>query len=103
MKNVTLAASLLLLPLSAITASTYAPDRSHLHSLPVAELKVMYLECERLASHAFLDVDTAAYCSMVSEELLERSFGGNFNELLAWWRSVRRDCRQPNEPSEKSR
>jgi hypothetical protein len=56
----------------------------------VAELKAIYLECERLAATVVLDLETAAHCSMVSEELLKRSFGGNFDEMLKWWRSTRK-------------
>jgi hypothetical protein len=90
MKVFTLSASVLLLSMSAIAVTTRAPDRSHLTSLPVAELKAIYLECERLAATVVLDLETAAHCSMVSEELLKRSFGGNFDEMLKWWRSTRK-------------
>ncbi len=90
----TLKASLMCLTLAALTANAQPPDRSHLKALSQAELKAAYLECDQLASSTFLDSDTAADCSMVAEELLERSFGGSFEQMLEWWRSVRNDCRQ---------
>jgi hypothetical protein len=89
MKTLTLSASVLILSIAAIAATTPLPERSDIRSLSVAELKAIYLECERLASNAVLDLTSAAYCSMVSEELLERSFGGNFEQMLNWWRSTR--------------
>jgi hypothetical protein len=58
----------------------------------VADLKAIYLECEQQASTALLDFDAAAECSMVSEELLERGFGGSFERLLQWWRKERKPC-----------
>ncbi|MEO8120553.1 MAG: hypothetical protein ABI606_14700, partial [Rhodoferax sp.] len=80
MTNVTLGASVLLLSLVAFAANTQSPDRSHLSSLPETELKTIYLACEQLASTKLVDFDTAAHCSKVSEELLERSFGGSFKQ-----------------------
>ena len=84
----------MVLTLAAFAAHTQTPERFYLSSLSVAELKAIYLECDQLASTSFLDFDTAANCSMVSEELLERSFGGNFDQMLEWWRSTRDDCSQ---------
>ncbi|WP_114970752.1 hypothetical protein [Rhodoferax ferrireducens] len=94
MTNVTLGASVLLLSLAAFAANTSPPDRSHLSSLTETELKTIYLHCEQLASTTLLDFNSAAHCSTVSEELLERSFGGNFKQLLQWWHSTRSGCRQ---------
>lgn len=95
MKFLTLGASALVLSIAAIAANPYSPERAHLRSLTVAELKAIYLQCDRLASTGLLDINVAAHCSMVSEELLERGFGDNFNRLLDWWRSTRNDCRPP--------
>jgi len=92
MTNVTLGASVLLLSFAAFAANTYPPDRSYLRSLTEAELKTIYFHCEQLAASTLLDFDSAAQCSKVSEELLERSFGGNFERLLEWWHRIRNDC-----------
>lgn len=94
MMRFTLKASLTCLTLAAFTANAQPPDRSHLKALSEAELKTVYLECDQLASTTFLNSDTAADCSMVAEELLERSFGGNFKQMLEWWRSARNECRK---------
>ncbi len=92
MTNVTLGASVLLLSFAAFTANTYTPDRSYLRSLTETELKTIYIHCEQLAASTLLDFDSAAHCSKVSEELLERSFGGNFDRLLEWWHRIRQVC-----------
>jgi len=95
MTNLTLKASVMLLPFVAlVSVAAYAqlPDRTHLRAVSVAELKANYLECEQLASSALLDFSTAVECSMVSEELLDRGFGGSFKQLLEWWRSARNNC-----------
>lgn len=94
MKRFTPKASVLCLTLAAFTANAQPPDRSHLRALSEAELKTVYLACDQLASTTFLNSDTAADCSMVAEELLERSFGGRFELMLEWWRSARNECRQ---------
>ncbi len=94
MMHSTLKASVMLLSLSALVANAQPPDRPHLKALSVPELKAAYLECDQLASTTLLDSGTAATCSMVSEELLERGFDGNFKHLLAWWRSARNNNKQ---------
>lgn len=88
-----LKASVMCLALSALVSNAQPPDRSHLRALSVAQLKTAYLECDQLASTTLLDSGTAASCSMVAEELLERGFGGNFKHLLKWWRSTRNDSK----------
>lgn len=65
------------------------PDPQELRTVPVDQLKVMYLQCERQAAGAVLDPADAAQCSMVNEELLARGFDGSFSRLLAWWREER--------------
>ena len=53
------------------------------------QLKSAYLECDRRSSQAVLDIGSARSCSLAAEELLQRGFGGDFDKLLAWWRSQR--------------
>jgi hypothetical protein len=81
------------LTLAALAANAQ-PDRSHVKALSEGQLKAAYLECDELASTTILDFPAAAHCSMVGEELLGRGFGGNFDELLKWWRRTRDDCAQ---------
>ena len=54
---------------------------------PVQLLKAEYLACDRASTQTALSPGTAAYCSMVSEELLRRGFDGEFERLIAWSRS----------------
>jgi hypothetical protein len=91
MANVQRKALQVLLSLAAFSADAQ-PDRSHLGALPVEKLKVAYLECEHLAATTLLDFESAAHCSMVTEELLARGFDGNFSQMLKWWQSARNDC-----------
>jgi hypothetical protein len=55
----------------------------------IAALKVVYLACDRAASQRQLDFGEAAECSVASERLLQHGFGGDFDRLLAWWRSAK--------------
>ncbi len=66
-----------------------AADRPHLRQVSAEALKHKYLQCDRAATQAVLDMATAGECSMVHEELQERVFSGSFEALLAWWRGAR--------------
>lgn len=55
----------------------------------IDQLKATYLDCDRRASIAMLDFGDAASCSLVHEELRQRGFGGDWNRMLAWWKSQR--------------
>ena len=52
--------------------------------LTVAELKTIYLTCDRDAMRGILGSPEMAACSMVYEELKKRAFDGDFEKLLAW-------------------
>ena len=78
------------------TAATAQPDRSHLAALTVDELKVMYLECDHVASQTLLGPTEGAHCSMVAEELKQRGFGGDFGRLFAWWQAQGRADAKPS-------
>jgi hypothetical protein len=58
-------------------------------ALPPACLKSMFMACTAAASETFMDLGSAATCSIGYEALLKRGFDGNFNALLAWWRAER--------------
>ena len=51
---------------------------------PVDALERLYRVCERASTNATLNADGAAYCSRVYEELTNRAFGGNVEQLSAW-------------------
>ena len=86
------------------TASTAQPDRSHLATLTVDKLKLMYLECDRRARQTMLGSAEAAHCSMAYEELKQRGFDGDFGRLLAWWRAQQRaDARRSTQGRERTK
>ncbi len=58
-------------------------------TLPETALKTMYLSCARASSERLLSLDEAVRCSTAADLLKERSFGGDFNAMLAWWRRHR--------------
>lgn len=53
------------------------------------QLQAAYLECDRRSARDVLDFASAVQCSIVSEQLLQRGFGGDLDRLLAWWRRER--------------
>jgi hypothetical protein len=59
---------------------------SSLKQMPESCLKSLFIDCSRAADESFLDLGSAAYCSMGYEALLSKGFGGNFHALLGWWR-----------------
>lgn len=64
---------------------------AHFESVGEVNLKRLYLRCARESSQRLLGFDEAARCGVVGEVLKARSFGGDFNALLAWWRQHRDD------------
>lgn len=50
-------------------------------------LKRLLVQCQAAADRDLLDTATAHACSIGYEALLRRGFGGNFQAMLAWWRS----------------
>lgn len=84
---------------AALAANAQAQfDPQELRTVPVDQLKVMYLRCDREAAGAVLAPADAAECSMVDEELLARGFDGDFSRLLAWWREERATGRVCTDP-----
>lgn len=77
-----------LLAIAALAAQAQ-PPASPLRALPLEQLKKTYLECDRQTRSRLLPSGDAADCSIVADELLARGFGGDFDRLLAWWRSSR--------------
>ena len=60
---------------------------SRYEQLPELCLKDMFLACSEAAGETLLDGGSAAACSLNYEALLRRSFGGDFNALMVWWRA----------------
>ncbi len=79
-----------LAPLALCASMAFAQAAAgDLLAAPIDELKHVYLACDREASRQLLDVATAIHCSYVSEALLKRAFDGDFELLLAWWRTTK--------------
>lgn len=51
----------------------------------VAEIERAFWVCDRAATINGIDNRTAITCGSLTEALLQRKFGGNFNAMLAWW------------------
>ncbi len=51
----------------------------------IGALKSEYLRCEYISSQRRLSMHGLAFCKAVSDQLLKREFGGDFDLLLAWW------------------
>ena len=85
--------ALLSLALPALPAAA-GPSRQttvHLEKIPDTTLKAIYLSCTRVSSQRLLSQDEAFYCSSTADILMRRSFGGDFNALVAWWRQHRQE------------
>jgi hypothetical protein len=65
-------------------------DRAFAQHLTPAQLKKIYLACDLASSTTRLEMQEAMKCSVVSEELKQREFGGDFDRMLAWWKTQRR-------------
>jgi hypothetical protein len=55
--------------------------------LPTQCLQRIFRACAEEADRSFLDLGSAAICSLGYEALLKQEFGGSFPALLAWWRT----------------
>ncbi|MEO8187473.1 MAG: hypothetical protein ABI580_08955 [Burkholderiaceae bacterium] len=55
--------------------------------LTIAELKTIYLDCDRDTMRGLLGGDGAKACSVVYEELKNRAFDGDFDKFRAWSRA----------------
>ena len=69
------------------------PDRAatiaRMEQMPDACLKRLLFVCGEAANQRAMDTGSAYICSMNYEALLHKSFGGNFAQMLAWWRGER--------------
>lgn len=75
---------------SIVLAAPMAHGHSHsgeFEGVPIAELKRVYLSCDRAATGGQLNSAAIMQCSIVYEELKRRAFGGDFGKLLAWSRA----------------
>jgi hypothetical protein len=57
--------------------------------LPQSCLHAIFTACTAAANQTLLDLSSAAVCSFGYEALLRQGFGGDFRQLMAWWRAQR--------------
>jgi hypothetical protein len=65
--------------------ASIASENSRTQTMPVAELKEIYLDCERRALAGFIGQADAQVCSVVYETLKDRAFDGSFSKLREWY------------------
>lgn len=76
-------------------ASALPPDPMEIASLTSAQLRTVYLECDRLSEQSILAPDEMIACVAVSDVLLQRDFGGEIERQLQWWRGARSSFAAP--------
>jgi hypothetical protein len=54
--------------------------------MPMEQLEKSFWACDYAATIAGIYATPISYCSGVTDELKLRKFGGDFGELLTWWR-----------------
>jgi hypothetical protein len=74
---------------AAVLASGLMAQAAPPQASAITQLQKLWLECDRLASTTLVDPGTAADCSRVHEQLLQRGFDGDFRRMLAWWQANR--------------
>jgi hypothetical protein len=74
-------------PVLALTASWAQAhcERHAFSSISVAQIKTIYMRCAEVSSRMVLDSATMVRCSVAADELRDRGFNGNFEQLIAWW------------------
>jgi len=82
-----LAAGLVVVLASAGATGQTAPAATN--ELTVEQLKSAYLVCNGAALAGRLGSGDIAQCSLVYEDLKQRAFGNDFEQLLAWSRAQR--------------
>ena len=85
-----IAASLPTTNAAAQEVSGGAAVRQQASSIHLVEVERAFWACDYLATtYGYVAVD-AHLCSMWTDALRDRKFGGDFERLLAWWRENKR-------------
>jgi hypothetical protein len=64
-------------------------ELSRFDQAPEECLKTIFMHCSAASEKEVLGAGIAMLCSTAYEALLKRAFKGDFETLLAWWRSKR--------------
>jgi hypothetical protein len=79
-------------PRPPVRPAPFEETVAEIRKLTEAELKRFYLKCSRASVRGRISGGEIQLCSVGYEQLLQRVFGGNFQEFLEWRRNaVRRD------------
>jgi hypothetical protein len=62
----------------------------HYPTASVTWLKAAYLHCDRVMANRRVDMAFAQRCAVIGEQLKQRGFGGDFAQLIEWWKVERR-------------
>ncbi len=74
----------------AVRVALPAPDVPvSIDDASLAELEAWYLGCDLVTRERRVDQGLMDRCVRVGDALLQRGFDGDFDRLLAWWRSHR--------------
>ena len=76
-------------------ALALAPPIPEVRRMTSAQLRAVYLECDRLAAQAILAPDESALCAAVADVLLQRDFGGVLELQLRWRHEARAGFTSP--------
>jgi hypothetical protein len=66
------------------------PDAPDVSGMPVAALERAFWVCDHTATVHGVEATPVATCTSVFEAVKEKKFGGDFLQLLAWWRENKR-------------
>jgi hypothetical protein len=69
-------------------AMAHVHSNVELKAVSIDALKTAYLACDQAAVEGRLSGAAVMQCSVIYEELKQRAFGGDFEKLLAWSRSI---------------
>ncbi len=65
-------------------------DPGRLEAVSIEWLKSAYLACDRVMRTQRVAPAIAQRCGEIGDHLRHRAFGGDFEQLLAWWQAERR-------------
>lgn len=71
--------------LASNCVSAAAGDSSSKES-PFVKLEKTFWICDHAATKGMIDINQAAVCGSITDELRREKFDGDFEKLLAWWR-----------------
>ena len=72
-----------------VRAEALASEGAPVERLSLAELEKAFWICDYRAITHGVESTPVALCTAVYDAVKEQKFGGDFSELLAWWREKR--------------